>query len=384
MLARILGPQDYGVFAGALAFVSVFAPFSSWGSGNVLIKQVSVEPSRFPIYWGSALATTLYTGTLLGALVVILGGFLWEWSRVLLLFLLALGDLLGIRIADVASQAFQAFQRMSGTSLIWAGMTFFRLLALLAFVLLPVPKTAELWAWFYAASGLALGTLSALWVSFSLGFGSLRLAPMKGKWGEGFFFAVGLASQNTYNDLDKFLLARISSEQAAGVYTAAYRFVDAAFVPVRSLLYTTYPRFFQKGQQGLRATLGYAVRLLAIAMALAMGMAMVLLFLLPFIPSFLGREYAEVAVVLLWLMPVLFLRPAHYFVADALTGAGYQAARALFQIATALFNTVLNIAFIPGLGWRGAAVATWLSELFLVLSLWGFAYWRLRAQGRMA
>jgi O-antigen/teichoic acid export membrane protein len=39
-------------------------------------------------------------------------------------------------------------------------------------------------------------------------------------------------------------------------------------------------------------------------------------------------------------------------------------------VANAAFSTVLYILLIPGLGWEGAAIGTFVSEILLVITTW--------------
>jgi O-antigen/teichoic acid export membrane protein len=57
LVARTLQAAEYGIFAGSQALVLVFTSFTSWGSGNILIKYVSRSREQFSLYWGSAAAT---------------------------------------------------------------------------------------------------------------------------------------------------------------------------------------------------------------------------------------------------------------------------------------------------------------------------------------
>ncbi len=58
------------------------------------------------------------------------------------------------------------------------------------------------------------------------------------------------------------MLGRLGPFAAVGIYSAAYRAIDAAFIPVRSLLFASYASFFQQGALGIGATLVLARRLL--------------------------------------------------------------------------------------------------------------------------
>jgi len=64
------------------------------------------------------------------------------------------------------------------------------------------------------------------------------------------------------------------------------------------------------------------------------------------------------------------LKSMHYFLADSLTGAGYQGVRTAGQIGVALFNIAINLWLIPAYSWRGAAWASLASDGALVLTMY--------------
>src|ERR1700691_3609510 len=61
LLARLLGVREYGVFAGAFAFVGIAMPYSTLGSGLLFMRYVSARPSTYAIYWGNILFSTVVT-----------------------------------------------------------------------------------------------------------------------------------------------------------------------------------------------------------------------------------------------------------------------------------------------------------------------------------
>src|SRR5437588_3296563 len=71
LIARALGPNDYGAFAAAVSLVSVVGPFSSWGTGNLLIRNVSRNHSLFEECWGNALLVTLVLGSLFAGGIIL-------------------------------------------------------------------------------------------------------------------------------------------------------------------------------------------------------------------------------------------------------------------------------------------------------------------------
>jgi O-antigen/teichoic acid export membrane protein len=56
-----------------------------------------------------------------------------------------------------------------------------------------------------------------------------------------------------------------------------------------------------------------------------------------------------------WLAILPVLKVVHFFLSDALTGAGYQGLRSGIQVGVALFNVLINLWIIPAYSWRGAA-----------------------------
>jgi O-antigen/teichoic acid export membrane protein len=171
------------------------------------------------------------------------------------------------------------------------------------------------------------------------------------------------------------MLVQLSTLDAAGIYAAAYRLIDVAFLPIRSLLWAAYPSFFRHGKDGVAATTKYARRLLPRACSYSLLACLALFLGAPIVPHLLGAEYARTTVALRWLAPLPLLKTLHYFVADSLTGAGLQGLRTALQVGVAVFNILLNFWLIPAYSWRGAAWSSLASDGMLALSLWLAVFW---------
>jgi O-antigen/teichoic acid export membrane protein len=166
------------------------------------------------------------------------------------------------------------------------------------------------------------------------------------------------------------LLARLATLEATGAYGAAYRLMDVAFLPVRSVLIAAYARFFQHGAQGVQATARYGRRLLTLGIGYGVVTAIAFYAAAPLLPMILGRDYEEAVGAVRWLALVPLLKTVHYFGADALTGAGYQGTRTLVLLIVAGGNFLLNLWLIPAYSWRGAAIATIVSDGMLGVIIW--------------
>src|SRR6202011_388724 len=126
-----------------------------------------------------------------------------------------------------------------------------------------------------------------------------------------------------------------------------YRIIDTSLTPLRSLVSAAYPQFFRLGADGIGATYGYAKRLIGKALIFGVADFLALVLLAPLVPLFLGPKYADVvpALRLLALIPVM--RCAHWFLADALSGANAQGIRTSVQVGVAILNIGLNFLILP-------------------------------------
>jgi O-antigen/teichoic acid export membrane protein len=384
LMARSLGPQQYGAFAAVTATVAIACPFVGNGSGNVMVKHVARDRQLLPECLGNALVMTLASGFLLGILVIPpCFAVLSVAIPLSVVLLVGASDLLVYRFVDIVCLAFQSAERLGWTASLNVFVSLMRLAGIAAVVLLHRP-TLVAWgiAYLVTSAVCALAAVSCVvsrlgWPAFS-GLGRIR-----GELREGMWFSASISAQTIYNDVDKAMLARLAALDAVGIYAAAYRLIDLVFLPVRALLAAAYPGFFRHGKDGIGASFCFARRLLpkplVYSVVVAVGMALIA----PVAPHLLGMEYARTTEALRWLSLLPLLKTVHYFAADALTGAGHQALRTLLQAMVAGFNIVANLWLIPAYSWRGAAWSSLASDGLLAVLLWSCALaWRARSADR--
>src|ERR1700683_110365 len=106
LLARLLGADQYGIFVGAAAAVSLLSQYSTLGSGLVMLRQVSRHRSEFPQYWGNVLVTTVSVGFLVILGLAHFGKWMVGPASGSIIVLVAAGECTCARIAEAGGQAF--------------------------------------------------------------------------------------------------------------------------------------------------------------------------------------------------------------------------------------------------------------------------------------
>ncbi len=370
LVARSLGPRAYGAFAAMVALASLLSPFTGMGSTQLFVKNV--RSGKYPpaLCWGNGLLSTFTTGLLFTGLAL-LANFLFHLRMPYgAVISIGLADLLLIPVTGLASCGFAAIGRMKDNA---AQNVFISLLRLIAIAVLAFPaRTVALNHWAFAyllasfiGTGYCFYRAKQLW-----GNPIFRLSDLRADLSEGLYFSIGASAATLYNDIDKIMLARLSSFAATGIYAAAYRIIDVSMTPVRSLATAAYPRFFEKGAAGLTSSYKYALKLMGRTAIYGALVSVLLWFSAPILPYVLGHNYTKSVLALRWLSLLPFMRCLHTPLGDSLSGAGRQRTRAAIQMLIAALNIGLNLVILPKYGWLGAAWTSLASDGLLVVLLW--------------
>jgi O-antigen/teichoic acid export membrane protein len=377
VIARLLGSVEYGLLAGAAASVGVLSQYGSFGSGLLFLRYVSPDPAKFREYWGNILMSCVALGTALVLLLRLLAPLLLRDIDVRVIVLLAVGDCICGQLATATSQVFQAFERMRYTAMLNTAVSCSRMGLAISMLLTLHRASALQWA----RASLAISALTALCgvviVTMQFGLPRFRVRLFGQRLWEGFIFAVSGSTTSVYNDVDKAMLAHYGMNAANGIYTMAYRVIDVSAMPIRSIHAAAFPRFFRHGAEpgGLAATEGFAKRLLRRTSVIGLVVAVGLFLGAPVIPMLVGKGFTPSVMALRWLCLIPFFRCFHLSAGDALAGAGRQATRLVFQMVAALGNLGMNLYLIPRFSWRGAALASLITDGGLGIMMWVVLSW---------
>jgi O-antigen/teichoic acid export membrane protein len=375
ILARTFAPEKYGAYIGIVAIVSVFMPFASWGSEQVAIQHISRQRSAFREAWGTGILKTLIFGSLFTSLILIVYSFFpIPGISLEVLFVVALANLIFLKLNDMVRDSFVGIGLLNYTARIMFLVSLNRFFGVLVLItLFDHPSILE-WTILYCFATFMAAVISTHLLVKQVDYPLFRLSKVNRDLKLGFSFALGISAQSIYNDIDKSMLAKLSTLASAGIYGAAYHILNVSFTPIMSLAMASFRNFFQQGVSGIRGSFQLCKKLLPMSLGYSILAIVGLWIFSPLVPLILGSEYIDSATALIWLSPTIFFRTMHLFAADTLTGADLQKVRSGAQAFVALTNAGLNFWLIPLYSWRGAIGATLISECLLMMILWSAVY----------
>ncbi len=381
VIARVLGVQAYGAYAAVLAVAGTLGTFSGFGVPMLMLRDVARDPASFPVAWGRTLAAI---GVSIPTLAGIYGVLAWailptglSWFAV---GLIGFAELAFGPLALAGVNAYQGHERIGRAGRLVLVPILVRLLAALALLPLAlyIPASMRLVAWstLYAVAAL-FAAVYAVWLVYRDFGPPIRpeARELRASLGEGVTFAFGGAALKLYMDIDKTMLARLSTLEAAGAYSAAYRVVDMALLPVNALLAATLPRFFRAGESDVGASLRYGWRILPLPLLYTVSIAAALYVGAQWLPLLLGASYQLAVNALQWLCWLPLIGLARLLLQLLLTSADRQREVAAVLGLGAALNIVLNLGLIPLWSWRGAVLSTYAAEVVMALAFSRLA-WR--------
>ncbi|MNM34106.1 Polysaccharide biosynthesis protein [compost metagenome] len=374
-LARLLGLEGYGTFAGLAGLATALGALSGIGFGLVMLQATSRNAGTFSLQWRKALWRLLGSTVILGAVYIALA-VRWLDSPVAITTLLAIAcpELLLVPLTTLASYAFQAHDRMGWAGAMYTLVPLGNTLALLVCVLLGGPLTLSGYLQWHVLLGLSVTLMALLAVAGLLRPGWQPAAAAPGEYSEASGFLAMRVVDTGLGTLDKSLVFRLAGADVAGHYTAAYRLAALIALPAVSLAISAAPKMFRRlgsGEEQSRflrrlALAGLGLGLVSIPVAWALSFAL---------PWLFGAEFAHAAELarLNCLFPALLGLSA--LGCTMLMARGRKRIRIGLQLGALLVLLLVMGAWVPVLAGTGAVLALETTYLLLVTALW-WTVWR--------
>jgi O-antigen/teichoic acid export membrane protein len=366
LLARYLGPEDFGTYNYALALVSIFSVFSSLGLNGIVVRDLVEFPHQEYEILGTSFILRL-TGSLfsIGLIALMVSLFMPNESRILPLILL-------LSIANIVS-AFQTVSFYFEANVISKYVVkassisqacYFGLIALLIF---------------FQASLIMIAFASVLQsflTSFLVVYLYLRQKKKLSNWSFSWIRSKSLLSRSfplilsslgaiIYLKIDQVMLGQMTSASEVGIYSVAVRFSEVWYIFPNLIVASYFPSLLKSKERNYKeytSRLQKMYDMLAVsALIIAVSVTMVSY---PLITLLYGDVYKGSAVILsihIWASIFIFMRSllSKWLIAEDLYIYSF-----VTHTSGAVVNVILNLLLIPRLGGIGAAIATLISYAF--------------------
>jgi PST family polysaccharide transporter len=362
-VARYMGPERYGTFSYALAFVVLFGPIARLGLDGVVVREIVNDPEAKDEILGTTFFLRLAGGIVcflaaLGAIALIRPG---DGQSLALVGIIAFGIIFtAFEAIDIWFQArvelkYAVYAKSGGLILANLGKIFLILTAsgLVAFAWvssLEVIVAAVFLVLVYRMRGYFIGAWSF----------SMRRARSLLRISTPMILSGALAM--VYLRIDQVMLREMVSDEAVGIYSTAVRISEVwYFIPI-AIVTSLFPELVKSKRLGESI---YRERLQSLYDFLA-WIAMPVVFAFSFFSKRIiillyGEPFAggaAILAILMWSSPFIFMREVYgrWLVNEDLTKFFI-----LAHGSGALLNVGLNLFLIPTYHGTGAAVATVIS-----------------------
>ncbi|MEJ7785397.1 MAG: flippase [Solirubrobacteraceae bacterium] len=367
LVARQLGPDDYGFFALISSLTLMASVVADWGLLLIGTRMAATRPSETERIMAVALGLRLAFSVFAVAILVALALIGSDNPDVHLGALVAGASFVPgawFSIGHIRAQLDLRMERVAVPAMVGS-------FAALAWLVGTLELGGGIVA--LAASFVVSATVSGL-VCAAMTPGGLVLRPqLDRQMGERILrqstpLALSLIGVTIYFYVDALLLARLSTTRELAFYDAAYRFVQVGlFLPgvIVSSVYAVASDLAARDRERMRR---FTRELLSIV-ALVAPLPVVLLAIAPedLVVLIYGQQYAEAAGPLPILAFAVAVMAFSGVVGPLIVALGFERATLAITAAAVILNVGANVLLIPVLDARGAAVATLLTELVVIV-----------------
>lgn len=353
VMARLLGPERFGVVMLWLSVATIATLAANFGFTPYLLRQIGVEPENAKVVMSEVLTAKLLLST--AVILLSLAGLFWVSDGSRLVFIALLVALLADSMTEFLNVGFRATNRFAAEArlasvasalqfAVVAGLTWLdprAESAAIAFMLSRLVVTAITWrAQRQYFTGLRCSSLAA-------GIRRIRDAVA---------FATDFGLQSLFGQIDSVVLNHFAGSATVGVYQAGMRLFNGGAQAAGILANVFIPRAAGAAKDSVKLNLE-ATRIQWAFVTFGLGFGLFLAFSADIVVKVLfGPAFSDLTLLLPWMGALFFVR----FVAASwgviLTSAGEQVFRAVVNL-TQWFVVLASAAHsVPkwgAVGWIG-------------------------------
>ncbi len=373
-IARYLGEAGLGKYSFAFAFVGLFSIFADLGLSTYLTREIARNKERAKKYASNMLTLKMMLAAISLILPIAIISFIEQSTEVRTAVIIVAIATSMLNLTSVFGTLFAAFEKLQYHALI----SLLERIITVSLGLLLLFKGAGL-----------LGLVSAYLISYLIVMAAALILAFKNTTSFAISFDKDLWVQMLKNSIpfwfttifitiyfriDTVLLQMMTTYEAVGWYNAAYRALDALyFIPgaVITAIFPVMSRFHVENKKMLQELYKRAFYYLSI---LALPIATGIMLLSGRIISFIyGGKFAEATPalqILIWAEAIIFISALVGYLLNAINK---QLTFTFVTGGAAILNIGINLMLIPRYSYLGAAIATVITELAVLILLYYFA-----------
>ncbi len=374
-----LGPNAYGDFFSLFAFVFLFQFFLDAGIQNFNTSELSGQNEKIRSVFKYRLGSKLLLSILFSVIVLTVCLIIYEESR----FLDLLPWVIGIQIMNSLFLYARSHFSMFGDFVIeslFSALDKLIMIFLVGYLLYfhdeQISIQSFVFAYFLSVSIACIASFTVLSVRYSLVSVAFSWSHFKVLLSKSFPFALVFLFMSLYTRMDAFMLERLVDDESysAGVYASGYRIYEAFNMLgylFAALLLPMFSHLISRRES--------VNSLVETALDLMISIAMLISILgILFRSELMSFIYLDANVMydrsFAWLMASFFFICVSYIYGTLITaGQSLKKFNFIFMIGIAI-NWSLNFLLIPKHHAEGAAMATFVTQFFVVLSQIILAY----------
>ena len=362
----ILGATEFGKFAFAFAFVSLFAFFSDFGLSDIATREFSQDKRKEKEY-SSVLGLKIILT--IGSLILVIAGSFFVTSDIIIkkvIWILALSALV-YNFSFIILAFFRARQQMeyeAGAKIIQALI----MAGIVIFVLFNFPSIENM-GWGYLIANLTACVLLLIFFNFYIQ--PLKLSFNKAIFRKFFLFSQFLGFATIFNaiilNIDSVIMGHLGQVTENGWYSAARTIVNLIYVVATLVWMSFYPALsslFKKSKEKFQKVWNYYMESMII---LAVPLVVGCLTLAPRIFNFIYGQGFSPSVpsfkILIFAAGISFIYNPYIiilFVSD-------QQKKYLWTYSiAALINVIANIILIPRYSFYGASITMVITSIIIL------------------
>lgn len=347
LIARMLGPQDFGRYMFWFSATYLTSLVANYGLGNLLLREIGAKPALLHVLIARALSARL----LLSVTLLVIAGVAAPWLDAPYVMLLLLVANLGETLSETFFVAYRAVGAYSREAAVATATAVSQLVVVLAIASIHASPV-------FIAAGYCSVRLTQLMVARSdliRMHGAVEIASVRDGIAlirQAKSYALDFGLGNLFGHIDSVILRAYVGVEGVGLYQAGMRVLQGCAQLAPILGNVLLPKAAQASEGSGAQRIAEKVQLAFVGSGALMGV--VLTYCAPWLSDlFFGHEFSGLKGLLPLFGMLLFLR---FFAASwglVLTAHGYQQYRAISTFLHFTLALILGVVWIPRYGTSG-------------------------------